>query len=366
MLEDFLKLFNRQRPGEVVWTADISYWIAGRQEEGSARPEWDTEEGYLKLHNELGILPYYYYKKFWAGQPRYEAPVELVEEQQGHVRTSRLRTPLGELTQRSVYSPESCSLGITKHFVKTEEDLDVLLYAMERRTLAPCDLDDWPQRRELWKAHDGYPCIGLSRSPLAALFVEWAGVESATYLLMDCPEKVGRLLQMMESQEATVIEAVCRLAPPVVHFPDNLTSESLAGFYDRYMAEPHRRRIDRLHAAGVRCAVHLDGTVRGLLPKLVRSGFDAIEALTPQPAGDVALEAMRDLAGSPAVILWGGVPGVMFAPPYRWPQMKAHVERLLEAWRDQPFLLGVADQVPPNGDIDFCRRIAELVGSRRA
>jgi len=70
------------------------------------------------------------------------------------------------------------------------------------------------------------------------------------------------------------------------------------------------------------------------------------------------------LADSQTVILWGGVPGVMFAPPYTWPQMRAHVERLLASWGDRPFVMGVADQVPPDGNIEFCRRIADLAGSR--
>jgi hypothetical protein len=363
MLESLLHLLDGQPPRQIVWTADVTYWIAGRQEDGSALPQWDTEEGYLQLHNDLGIFPYYHYKTFWAGEPRYDASVELVEQRHDNVHTSHIKTPRGELTKRSVYSPDSCSLGIVKHFVKTEADLDVLLDLIERRTLTPSNLDDWPARRNLWKSHDGYPCIGLPRSPLASLFVEWAGLESATYLIMDCPQKVQPLLQMMEEQESPILDAVCRLAPTLVHFPDNLTSESLTGLYDPYMAGPHRRRIDRLHAAGVKCAVHLDGAVKGLLPKLVRSGFDAVEALTPRPAGDLTPEQMRDLADSPSVILWGGVPGVMFAPPYTWPQMKAHVERLLVAWKGQPFVLGVADQVPPDGHIDFCRKIADLVHS---
>ena len=112
-----------------------------------------------------------------------------------------------------------------------------------------------------------------------------------------------------------------------------------------------------MHAAGVKCAVHLDGTVKGLLPKLVRSGFDAIEALTPKPAGDLDIEEIRDLAASDTVILWGGVPGVMFAPPYTWEQMEAHVRRLLDCWQGRPFVMGVADQVPPDGNIEFCRKI---------
>ena len=113
---------------------------------------------------------------------------------------------------------------------------------------------------------------------------------------------------------------------------------------------------------GVSCAVHLDGTLKGLLPRLAANGFDAIEALTPQPAGDLDVEVLRACANNQRVILWGGIPGVMFAPPYAWSDMQAHVRRVLRAWRGTPFILGVADQVPPDGNIDFCRRIAEMIG----
>ncbi len=363
MLEALLRALDGERPEEIVWTADITYWIAGQQKAGSAKAEWETEEGYLQLHNELGILPYYYYEKFWAAEPWYDGPIEVIDEKEGDASTRRFRTPVGDLVEQSIYSSVSCSLGITKHFVESERDLDILLYILQHRRLEPANLGDWSDRSEMWKAYDGLPCIGLPRSPLASLFVEWAGVENATYLIMDCPDKVAEIFRLMEEQEGPVIEAVCLLAPPLVHFADNLTSDNFTSLYDDYMAGAHQRRIERLHAAGIKCAVHLDGTVRGLLPKLVRSGFDAIEALTPKPAGDLEMEEILDLADSDTLILWGGVPGVMFAPPYTWEQMKAHVQRLLACWGDQPFIMGVADQVPPDGDIEFCHKIAELVSS---
>jgi len=357
MLEALLGLLDGQRPDRVVWT----YWMAGQQQAGTATARWNTEEGYLQLHRELGILPYYYYEKFWAAQPLYEASIEVTDQREGDKTTRRFRTPVGELVERSVYSPASCSVGITKHLVQSERDLDVLLYLLKRRRLEPANLDDWPPRRQMWAAYGGLPCIGLPRSPLAALLVEWAGVVNAAYLIADRPEKVAEALRLMEEQEEPVIEAVCKLAPPLVHFPDNLSSDSSTSLYDDYMAAGHRRRIERLHAAGVRCAVHLDGRVKGLLPKLVRSGFDAVEALTPKPAGDLEIEEIRDLAGSETLILWGGVPGIMFAPPYTWPQMESYVRRLMECWKDRPFIMGVADQVPPDGDIEFCRKIARVI-----
>ena len=72
VLDAFLKTLDGERPDQIVWTADITYWIAGQQQAGTAKPAWETEEGYLQLHRELGILPYYYYEKFWAAEPRYD------------------------------------------------------------------------------------------------------------------------------------------------------------------------------------------------------------------------------------------------------------------------------------------------------
>ena len=69
----------------------------------------------------------------------------------------------------------------------------------------------------------------------------------------------------------------------------------------------------------------------------MRTGFDAIEALTPAPVGDLEPAEIRALAASHTVILWGGVPGAMFAPPYTWPDMEAHVDKLLQCWRGTPF-----------------------------
>jgi hypothetical protein len=361
MLTSFLRLLRGEQSTRPVWTADLSYWIAGRQADGTADPAWRTEQGYLELHRALGVMPYYFYERFWTGRAVYDASVGVREESAGPISVRIWETPVGTLREESCYLPESACHGVTRHPVQTAADLDTLTYLLEHRRLEPDNLADYGTRRELWAAYDGLPCLGLPRSPLCALAYEWAGIEALTFLLLDEPERVGRLLALLEAQEACVVDAVCEAAPPLVHFPDNLSSDNLTSLYDDYLAPTHRRRLAKLHAAGVKAAVHLDGTVAGLLPKLVALGFDAIEALTPQPAGDLDVAAMRARAGSDQVILWGGVPGVMFAPPYTWADMRRHVEGVLELWHGQPFVLGVADQVPPDGDITFCSRIAEML-----
>jgi hypothetical protein len=304
-------------------------------------------------------MPYFWYGKFWAGSAEYDG-VEVRTETQGNRRRHSRRTPVGELVEESVFIEESWSEAPVRHAVRTEADLDVMLDLLRRRRLVASNLDDYRERLALWARYDGVPCLGLPRSPVPSFITEWAGVEDGTMLAYDCPDKFAAALDLLEQQEKPVLDAVCALAPPLVHFPDNLSSDNLTSFFDEHMAARYRRRIERLHAAGVRCAVHLDGAVRGLLPKLAAVGFDAIEAITPEPCGDVTVDEMRALAGNERVVLWGGVPGAMFAPPFTWPAMQAHVEHLLECWRGTPFIVGVADQVPPNGDLEFVRRIAAM------
>ncbi len=361
MLEDFLKLLKGEKPDGVVWTADISYWINGQKQAGTADAAWETEAGYLQLHKHLGVMPYFDYDKFWTGRAVYDNTVEVRRESRDGNTINRMVTPVGTLTESLTYMPESACEAITQHMIATPGDMDVLLYILEHRHLEPCNLEGYAERSARYANYDGLPCLGLPRSPLSSLCYEWAGLQNMVYLMLDCEDKVLTALDIMAAEQQVILDAVCELAPPLVHFPDNLSSDNLTSYYDAHMRDGHRRRIQQLHRAGTRCAVHLDGTTQGLLPKLVESGFDAIEALTPVPAGDLTAAEMQDCAGSDTVILWGGAPGALFAPPYRWNDMERHVQKVLETWKDRPFVLGVADQVPPDGDISFCRKIADML-----
>jgi len=48
--------------------------------------------------------------------------------------------------------------------------------------------------------------------------------------------------------------------------------------------------VQRIHAAGKYSFVHMDGVLAGLIGEVASTGFDVLEALTPAPVGDLALE----------------------------------------------------------------------------
>jgi hypothetical protein len=105
----------------------------------------------------------------------------------------------------------------------------------------------------------------------------------------------------------------------------------------------------------------MDGTLQGLIRLVAESGFDVLEALTPLPSGDMSWAEIA--AAVPAgPILWGGLPGVLFTPHVTDDEFEAHVEGILEIMRtSRRFVLGVADQVPPDAIWSRVAKIHERV-----
>jgi len=302
----FLDLFHRRKPTATVWTADITYWIAGQCRTGRNDPAWNGEDGYLELHRELGVMPYYDYTRFWAARSVYGSQINMRTRTDGNRTTTTWTTPVGEISREDVFLPESATAACVRHPVQTKTDLAVLRCLIENRRLEPVNVGTYNDRLTAWEQYDGIPALGLPRSPLAALFYEWAGQEHAVYLLMDCETELQEIFELMQDQETPILDAICAVQPPVVHFPDNLCSCNLTSLYDRFMRETHRHRLERLQRAGISCVVHLDGQVAGLLPKLVENGFDAVEAVTPKPVGDIDVVEMRRIVTGSDTMLWGG------------------------------------------------------------
>ena len=291
MVESFLALLDGRPAARTVWMADLDYWISGQEEKGTADQAWRTEEGFLDLCATQRVMAYYYYQKFWLAEPRYDATVKVRTERVGRITRTAWKTRAGEIWEEQTYEPLSCSTAHSRFAIQSVDDLRIMLELMEHRTLEPTNIDDYLARLGRWRTRGGLPCIALPRSPLSALLYEWAGLIRGIYLLADHPQLVERLFAVMGAQEQPVLEAVARVAPPLVHFADNLSADTLCGYYETYLEPVHRRRLEVLQRAGTRCVVHLDGAVKGLLRKVVAAGFDAVEALTPRPGGDLPVES---------------------------------------------------------------------------
>ncbi len=356
--ERILAPFRGIRPDRPAWVADISYWFAAMRDTGRLDERYAAEGGYEQLHRDLGVCLYY-----TQGGRVYAVRREGVEvhrEERDGVRVTTWGTPAGEISERRRFLDGPHCWAVTEYAASTAEDLRVVQDIYRRTEVEPAP--EIFERASEKVGDDGLPISPAPRSPLPALMTDWCGVTGTSYLLADEPAAVEDTMALIEEANDAAWEAIYEGPAELIHVCDNLDSNTYTGLFDRYMRDRYTRRLEGLHAAGQYAVTHLDGAVRGLLPKLAEVGFDGVESITPEPVGDVAIEELRGLCGERETIIWGGIPGAMFAAPWGAEEMRAQTEALMdELWLDNRLIVGSADQVPPDGDIDLCRVVAEAI-----
>lgn len=354
--ERLLAPFKGIKLDRPAWLADITYWYGAMVDK--LPQEFKGSEGYKRLHEKYGICCYYH----CSGQTfkTVQNGVECSREESSGKRINRWRTPRGELTDRWEYIPQSFCWAHVEYAVKSPEDLKIVQDIFARTCHEPCP-DVYPSSAK-HLGESGIPISAVPRSPLPALMADWCGVMNTIYLITDEPRAVEDTLAVIDRSNDGAFNYIASGPADLLHFCDNLDSGNYASYFGEYMEEYYRRRLGQIHKAGKFAVVHLDGTVRGLLPKLAACGFDGIESVTPAPVGDVEIEELRSLTANSKTIIWGGIPGAMFARPWTADDIRSHTRRVLDAlWPEGRLIVGSADQIPPDGDIDFCRVIADTI-----
>jgi hypothetical protein len=149
----------------------------------------------------------------------------------------------------------------------------------------------------------------------------------------------------------------------VLMIPENLSSEMVGPeFFRLYMQDYQTEWTRKIREAGKYSFIHIDGTLGGLLQEEAAVGFSVLEALTPYPVGDLKIGDLATVAGDSKSILWGGIPGVYFTANVSDEEFDRHVKEVLSVMVKEPrYVLGVADQVPPDALESRVRRVSELV-----
>ncbi len=362
-MDDRTRLMNvlqGRNEGKLPWFADLSYLYSSKGLKGELEERFEGPNGYVRFHRELGAGICFYAPLVWT--ERYNDRIqEVVEEKEG-IRIDTICTPRGSVRQVWRYLPESFTWAITEHFVKGLDDVRILLEANENRILCP-NYDEYVNTHDQWM-DTGY-AVGItpvSSAPIQRLLTRWAGVVATMDLYMDDQKELEVLMKALEDCDDPIWDIVCASPCHLFEFPENLSAEVTGrNFFENYNLPYYQKRTSALHRAGKRAGIHNDGSLRGTFDLLGPAGFDVIEAITPASVGDIPLEELRDAAG-PNVVLWGGLPGALFSPCYSEDEFESHLQSTVRIFRqDGRCVLGVADQVPPDGLVSRVRRVREVV-----
>jgi uroporphyrinogen-III decarboxylase len=245
--------------------------------------------------------------------------------------------------------------------MKTEEDIPAMKYIYENTRFEP-DYDFALQRLEQ-VGDQGVVLCYLPKSPFMHLMALEAGVMAITMAAFTKPDEFQELLGTMKKAFDQAAQIAVDSPAEFLMIPENLSSEMVGpDFFSLYMKDYQTEWTQKIKAAGKYSLIHIDGTLGGLLHEEAGVGFTILEALTPYPVGDLRIEELAGVAGDSASILWGGLPGVYFTASVTDDEFDRHVKQVLSIMVKEPrYVLGVADQVPPDGLESRVKRVAELV-----
>ncbi len=362
--ERLLAVLRGRTPDRTPWYADLSWWYSAHQARGDLPREWaDAGDGYLQMHRDLGAGIYLYAPMVWTEEVG--ATVQAEVRTEGPYTTSTLTAPAGQVRSVTQELPESGTSAYVEHYVKTPADLRVMEYAFTHRTVRP-NYAEFERCDAAW-GDDGMACVlsPVCTSALQTLLSRWAGVETTIALLADARDDLERTLDAIQRSDDAIFDLICAGPGEYVEFPENLSGEVTGRrLIQRYELPYWRRRIAQLHAAGKRVGIHNDGTLRASLPLLVEAGFDVVESVTPWPVGDMTLDGIRAVTEGRCIV-WGCLPGAMFSPLTPDAEFRAFVREVLRTFPPgSGFVLGAADQVPPDASAERIRLVRDLVDAQ--
>jgi len=347
------------RPVDTVpWFADLQWWRAGREAAGDLRPEYAGVEGLFRLHQELETGIYLDGFYMVAARPSGPGFREWEEEPEEDVRIHVTRTPAGDL--RTVHKRATDSWAIVDYPVHDVSGLRAVQAYYEALEYAPQDAEYY--RRQALYDGTGLTMPLVQRTPLMEMIVTWCGV--MTFAILEAEERpqIEATLSAMARSQDRLYGLLAASPSPYLEIGDNMSSEVVGGYFRRYGAPYYRQRSDEMHAAGKKLGSHIDGTLRPVMRLAAESGLDFVEGITPAPVGDLTPDEIRQELARLDTVVWGGVPASLFADP-DWGAVERYVTGAVKSLtRDGGrLILGVGDQVPPNGHIDYCREIARLM-----
>lgn len=360
-LRNLISVLRGEKPDSIPWFVDLIYWYETEKIKGSLPDKYKGLEGYRRLCEDLGCGTYGGLISF-PGDVKYTGDVVIrhfeEESTEAKLRRTIYETPIGSLTSLERFSKISYSWRTVKYPVETEKDFKVYQYIIRNIEVKPNYSLQEEQIKVMgeWGAVSSLP----PRIPFARLLIEVCGISNLYGMLLRIREHVEETIQLMENLDDHFYEIILDSPTPLVCFGDNISSELVSPMiFKKYYIPYYKKRFLQLHSKGMYGYIHIDGALRGVLPLVDETGADCVESVTPAPVGDVPLEKLRKIAGE-RIALWGGIPGAYLSMVYPDESLKSLFYKIIEMLPELGrFILGSADQLPPNGEPQRVKWISE-------
>jgi hypothetical protein len=357
-----LDVVFRRSGGKIIWQPRILAWITDKEFAGEPLPAPYTGMTPAQLYRALGCSNRIY--EFNDCFVSHEDPQVRITQNELNATDYEIiwETPVGR--QRAVYRRSANTFWHRplKWPIADEAEMKVATWREERRTWS-WDQATFDRLSREW-AGLGAPTMFICRTTVQKLFVEDMGARGTVLALRRYPAACERYFEALAVTQERLIDVINASPVAIIDFGDNVHAGLLPPrWFKQYVLPVYQRRCELLHRAGKFVCAHWDGDCRPLLPFAQETGLDGLEALTPQPQGDVTLEEIKAALGD--MFLLDGIPAVYFEHTYSEQTLIDCTRRCIDLFAPH-LVLGISDEISSHGDIERVRLVGEIVAEYNA
>jgi hypothetical protein len=348
-----LDIFSGKDPGRVLWQPRLEFWYKVNQKRGTLPP-------HLRDASLLDLYDYCHASvRYFVNPLRHEFEGVTITRRWLDEKTLQrtYHTPVGTLTDALHYDDYGLSAYNSEYILKTPREFEIYEYMLQHET--------WSWNQAAYNeaiqriGGRGAPQFYFRRSPIQGLFIENMGFENTIYMMTDHPEVIERYVEVASAADDALYQVLCQSPVPILNFGENIDAHmDPPSIWRRHLLPYYTRRVNQLLDAGKKCYIHIDGAMKPLIRVIRESPFPAIEACTPLPQGDVTLEEIKEALGDR--ILVDGIPAVLFLPFFPLEELKETTRQVVELFYPR-LVMGISDEIPPDGDIERVRLVGEWV-----
>jgi hypothetical protein len=346
--------FKQGGEGYPLFLPNLTMWYNWHRDRGSLPPRW-ADYSLLEVARELGCPAWTIVKPWKIDTPG----VKIQKKETENKRFISYETGSGTLIEGWTYISGS-EWWQTEYPVKTSDDFPAALEYVNARNFV---LDSM----ELQEIHDKadqdlVPGISIPNRPFSFVLGELIGWTSGLIMLKNEQSFFQSVIDLLESKLTKFMEELGQLQGDIFYSPDNLDGQFISPeIFQNYLSKSYRKSAEILHGNNRCLLVHTGGPIRNLLALLAESGVDAVEGVSGPPQSDATLDEARNITGL-NFTLWGGIPQNYLMNVYDDEKFEAEVRKAIEeATGDNRMILGVADRVPVEADIDRLVKIKNLL-----
>ncbi len=344
--------------GRIIWQPRIGCWCDDKIFSGEGLPSPYTGMNLYQIYRRLNCSARLYeFNQCFRRVEHHSVKIHQRWLNDTDLETT-IDTPVGKqasITRKTPNSPHPINL---KWEVASREELGIAAWREENT--------DWEWDEEKYRellesiGFSGAPTMYMPRMNVQCLYIDKMGVEQGIYALYDWPDAVKSFFRALEESHFRLIDVINRSPIDIINFGENVHAGTLSpDFFRKYHLPACQKRCEKLHQAGKFVSSHWDGDVKPLLPYVRETGLDGIEAVTPQPQGDVTLEEIKDAFGDEMYLL-DGIPAIYFDEIYPVEILESCARRIIELFAPK-LVLGISDEISSTGDIERVKIIGDIV-----